>query len=196
MRRNIHQPWRDRPPPTPHRPDATVATYALSSANLRAALMRHNATGAPIPKAMSSKPMPPRAQASAGFLRHHRQVFSIRPVGRGVNRLTREESVQFLGQRPRRWVAARRLLTETLEADRGEVFGHARVQDPRRDGFGVEHRLQFAGDGFRHERRTAGQQKEENRAQGVDITLPAGAAQIGSGLFWWQEIRGSPAPDP
>ena len=87
----------------------------------------------------------------------------------GQDRLTALEAPQVLGQLERRRVALVRLFLEALQTDRLDLARHARLDLRRRNRIGVLDVRQRFERRRGAERRPAGQELVEDRAERVDV---------------------------
>ncbi len=93
------------------------------------------------------------------------------------------ETLQVSRQRQGGRVAARRLLFQTLQADRFEVARHGRVEQARADRLGVQNLPKRLHCRIRPKRRPPGQELVQNRSQAVDIGTPVDDRRSRLGLL-------------
>ncbi len=99
------------------------------------------------------------------------------------DRLAGQESAQVGRQGRGAGVASARFLLQALQADRLQVARNRRIEPPRRDGLvaqDLEHRVHRRG---RLERRPAGEQSVQRRAQGVHVGRRPDLASLAAGLL-------------
>ena len=101
----------------------------------------------------------------------------------GLDRLAFEKTIQFLGQRPGRGIPSRRRFFEALQADRFEIGRNVRFQPARGGRFGLHHVTQRGQRRGPAERRPAGQQFVEHRAERIDVAGRADVAMPAGGLL-------------
>ena len=100
-----------------------------------------------------------------------------------------EVAVEVVGERARRRVAIGGILGQAHAGDRRQVGGHPGREPARRGGLGVEDLGEQAGEGRRGERRPAGQQLVQRRAEAVDIGAAIDRADVAARLLR-RHVRG------
>src|SRR5438105_2827793 len=96
----------------------------------------------------------------------------------GQNRLAIEESAQVVRESRGIGVALARLLLQALQADRLEVAGDLGLKPSRRNGLQSPHHLQRLDQGRPLERRAAGEELVEDRAERVQVRQRADLAGL------------------
>src|SRR2546426_200002 len=86
-----------------------------------------------------------------------------------MNWLVAQKSIKFCAEVTSALIAARRLLFQTLKANRLQITGHVRVEEPRRYRLGVQDLLQSFCHALGNERRPPCQHVKQNRTQRINI---------------------------